>query len=156
MKNKRIPKIFRTIFMIFGLAMVLFQFLPFWSVNGESVSIFNYIWFPKSNKELTAMFQTMIDPSFTINSVGGAPIAAMCFGALTVVLCITKKRFNLIQTGFAIASSVGALLCLGKPVILLGSIWWGFAVLGIPFLAAALVYAFFFIKDYVSPQDKRK
>lgn len=156
MKNKRIPKIFRLIVIVLGLALVLFQFLPFWSVNGESVSIFNYIWFPKNNKELTAMFQTLIDPSFTINSVGGAPIAALCFGALSVVLSFTKKKFDLINVGIALAGGIGALLCLFKPVFRLGSIWWGYGILGLPMVVASLVYAYFFIKDFVSPQDKRK
>jgi len=60
----------RNLICVIALAILFItQFLPFWDLNGQSISIGSYIWFPLDHPELTAFFEQTVGAGYTIDSM---------------------------------------------------------------------------------------
>ena len=59
-------------------AVLICQFVPYWSFEGQTVSIGDYIWFTEHHKDLTKHFQGMLgDKEFYAGNIAGYSIIIM-------------------------------------------------------------------------------
>ena len=107
---------------ILMLALLICQFVPFWSLDGREVSIGGYIWFPSDNDDFTAYFQEWLnDGDFYSGSIVGINVLIMLACAAGFVFCI-KNSEELWPIVFPAACGIlGLYQYLAIPVFQLGS-----------------------------------
>ncbi len=75
------------------LVLVVLQFLPYWSYQGESVSIAGYVWRPHEYNTFTELFRSYFGKKFRITLMFGLPMALTLVANLVgSVLCVLKSR----------------------------------------------------------------
>lgn len=110
------------------LALLVLQFLPFWSYETEegarSASIQSYIWFPGDMTDLEAsLAEATGDEAFSVNAILGMPIVVLLAGAAGVVLCLIKSGSPLASLLPLACGAAGVYGFLAKPAFRLGESW---------------------------------
>lgn len=106
------------------IILLVMQFTPFWHVDGTSVSISGYIWFPSDHADLTSYFQQTISEDFVINNILVPCLLMLVLGALGAVFAVIKVD-TIVPSLLSIACGVSGFIgFLVKPALRLGSTWW--------------------------------
>ena len=141
-------KIFNWISIVLMGVLLLLQFLPFWNIDGVSVSIQGYIWLKPGDEQIGEYLAPYLNvgDSFLINKVIAMPL-------LVLVLVLTGIVLNLIFNN--IYTTVLPLLCgvigawgyLAKPAFQLGTGWVLHLVVCIAIFVVAGIKMYFLIKE---------
>ena len=119
MKNETIQKILkvgRWVCLPLALALLVCQFIPFWTVNEKSISIAQYIWLPTYLKDVTKVFAAKYPEFASMNAFGGAPLIVL-FGSGTVVfMTVFKKHLSIVFGGLTALCGGAAIACATIPV----------------------------------------
>ncbi len=96
MKNaKKIAGILCIVVAVLMLAMLVMQFMPFWSAEEDTASINGYVWLPKSHKDLTNYFKDFfkneIGIKYSMNYFYLMPVIVLVCCVLGLALCATKR-----------------------------------------------------------------
>lgn len=139
MKNKKqIAKYISFAVAVLMLALLVMQFLPFWSVEEDTVSIGGYIWMPNEHKNLTKSFRAELDDKkFDPVRIALWPVLTLVLGAIGIVMCLLKRGSTpsfLLSIGCGLASTLGFL----NPLFQLGANWQIHLVVSILVLAAGI------------------
>ncbi len=91
---KKIAKVLCLVVALLMLGMLVMQFLPFWSTDGDAASINGYVWIPKEHKELTKFFKdfftTQFGIKFSMNYIYLMPVIVFICCVLGISLCLIK------------------------------------------------------------------
>ncbi len=95
MKNtQKTVKILTFVLVIVMLAMLVMQFQPFWSTEGDEASLAGYIWFPKEHRTLTKYFKNLYANDFNLvfkmNNIFPVPVMVFACCVLGVLVCLWK------------------------------------------------------------------
>ena len=119
--------------------LVVLQFVPFWELNGEQVSINGYVWLPTEHAELTAHFVAAVSPEFKVDSLVLSSLLQLVVPVAGIVLFLYNRESIFVPCCTAAAGLGGIWSYLCKPAFRLGMNWqihFAFAVL---LLAVALL-----------------
>ena len=119
--------------------LVVLQFVPFWELNGDQVSISGYIWFPLDHAELTTHFTEVITPEFKVDSLVLSSLLLLVVPAVGVVLFLYNRESTFVPCCTAATGLGGIWTYLCKPAFRLGMNWTMHFAFAILLLAAALV-----------------
>lgn len=113
---QKLVKIGRWACLALTLALLVCQFVPFWTFEGKSISISQYIWLPWTLKDLTREFAANVQSDFALNDLGPAPIILLAAGGVTVFLTLFKKHLSIIFGGLCALAGISAVACVAIPV----------------------------------------
>lgn len=119
--------------------LIVLQFVPFWELDGQSVSISGYIWFPLDHAELTAHFTEAINPDFKVDSLVLSSLLQLVVPAVGIVLFLYNRESIFVTCCTAAAGLGGIWSFLSKPAFRLGMNWQIHCAFAIALLVAALI-----------------
>jgi len=120
------------------LAIIVFQFLPCWTVGEETVGMQEMIWTCQHHKDITKYWKKNVMKDFTMNSLVGDPIFALLTGVAGIVFCLIKnKKWS--SAIFPLASGYFIYSAMSHPVQQTGFHYGTFKILGIATMAVAAV-----------------
>ena len=73
------------------LALLVMQFVPFWTEGDGTASISDYIWFPREHKELNNSLKEVFGKDYRINQYLIGPIALLVSAAAGIVFSVLKR-----------------------------------------------------------------
>lgn len=150
-QKTKLVKILSVVCVLLMVAMFVLQFIPFWSIPGEtaeddiSLSISEYVWFPTENGDLTDYLEDEID-DYTVNSIVLPCVVLLVAPFLTAVIFLINKDNLVVPALTAIAGIIGVWGFLAKPALQYGSIWPVYLVLSILMIAAGAGEIFIKVK----------
>ena len=138
---QKVLKIGRWVCLPLALALVVCQFVPFWTVEGKSISIAQYIWLPTYLKDVTKVFAAEYPEFASMNAFGGAPILLLASGGVTVFMTLFKKHLSIVFGGLLALCGGCAIACMFIPVYhyLSNMLWLVQAIIGGVAVVAGLV-----------------
>lgn len=154
MKRKvDLAQVFNLVGMVLILALVLCHFIPFWTVEGQTLSVWQYIGFPKEYKDVTTYFTSTFD-GYHINNIVLMPSFAILLGVFAVIFCF-KNSDDLWYSLFpAVVGGLGIYNYLTQPVYQSGNLWFIPLVLSILMFACAVLGIVFWFKENKRPAAK--
>lgn len=133
---------------ILMLALLVCQFVPFWSLDGETSSIGGYVWFPDDHTNFTAYFQEKLnDSDFYSGSIAGINVVIILACAVGFILCLrysNKIWPNIISAACGI---VGMLSYIAYPIFRMGSLWELHIALCVGMLILAIISFAYWLKS---------
>ena len=133
------------------LALTICQFVPFWSMDGQTASISGYIWFPEDHTDFTAHFEQIPgNEDFKVVNLVVYNAVIMLGGLASAVLCIWKP--NSVWPGAlgVLCGLAGTVGYASKPVFHLGAGWQFHLILSIFVLLAAAGNLIYQCKSHAS------
>lgn len=119
------------------LALLVMQFLPFWTTEKETVSIGGYIWMPNEHKSVTKLFKAELDDKkFDPVRIVLWPVLTLVLGVAGMILCFLKKDTLLPYIMAMCCGLTGMLTYLTHPVYQWGANWIVHLVIAIVVLVA--------------------
>ena len=118
--------------------LLILQFTPFWELDGQQISIGEYIWFPTSHENLTAHFQEAIAPGFKIDSLVLSSLVQLLLPAVGIGLLIYNRESIFVPVCTAVCGAGTVWSYLSKAAFRLGNNWYLYLVLGIILMVAAI------------------
>jgi len=103
--------------------LVLMQFLPFWTVEGETISVMHYMGFPDEHNNLTSWLDDTVAGGFAINNLVGWFFFTVALSIVGAVLCIKNWDKPLAGLLPGICGVVGIAYCVSEPAFRLGQTW---------------------------------
>lgn len=77
------------------LALLVMQFVPFWTEGDGTATISDYIWFPREHKELNNSLKEVFGKDYRINQYLIGPITLLVSAAAGIVFSVLKRgRLN--------------------------------------------------------------
>ena len=99
------------------LALLVMQFLPFWTTEKETVSINDYLWLPNEHKSVTKLFKAELDDKkFDPIKIVLWPVLTLVLGVAGIILCFIKKDTLLPYLMTILCGLAGMLTYLTNPV----------------------------------------
>lgn len=93
--SKTIAKILCFLLIAMMLGMLVMQFQPFWSAEGDEASLAGYIWVPKDHKILTKYFMNVYENEFNLvfkmNNIFPVPVMVFACCILGIMICLWKS-----------------------------------------------------------------
>lgn len=122
---QKILKIGRWVCLPLALALLVCQFVPFWTVNEKTLSIAEYIWLPTYNKDVMRVFAAEYPEFASMNAFGGAPLLVLFSSGAVVFMTLFKKHLSIVFGGLMALCGFSALKCMSIPVFhyLANSLW---------------------------------
>lgn len=144
MKSKKFPsvKLCSAICALLMAILLILQFVPYWELDGQQVSIGGYIWFPSEHADLTAHFQEMVSPDFKVDSLVLSSILQMAIPVAGIIFFMHNRESIFAQICTAACGLVGLWSYLSKPAFQLGTNWYFNLILAAVLLAAAIISIF--------------
>ena len=106
------------------LVLVVLQFLPYWSYQGESVSIAGYVWRPHEYSTFTDLFRSYFGKKFRITLMFGRPMAlTLAANLIGSVLCIVKASKPVVYLVPAVSGILGIYVLLTAQPYRLSGLW---------------------------------
>lgn len=106
------------------LVLVVLQFLPYWSYQGESASIAGYVWRPHKYGTFTDLFKSYFGKKFRITLMFGLPMAlTLAANLVGSVLCILKASKPAAFLVPAVSGILGIYGLLTQQPYRLGGLW---------------------------------
>jgi len=119
LENKKLIKKINAGFM---LLMLVWQWMPFWSYEGKSVSIAAYYWLPKSFKKMDN-FLVSVMPDYHVNSFAYIFLIITLLSIAGIVLALWKGKYMLVSL-FPLASGIlGVWVFATRPIMQMGNLW---------------------------------
>ena len=136
--KKRTVKLCNILCAVLMLALILCHLMPFWTLNGKSLSLQEFIWFCTEHGDISSYLGGM-DPQFSMNSFIVAPILIFVAAVLGTIFCVTKP--NRIWTAVfpTTCGIVGTIAYIIDPALRSGANWWLHLLVCIGLLAAGAV-----------------
>lgn len=140
-KNTKLTRICNIICAALMLALIVCQFLPFWTTtaNGEEISIQEYTWLPHHNVELDKQFKADIGKDYGINDVVLMPIVVLVIGALGVIFTVMWSKKCIIMVCPLLVGALSTYEYLTNPAFQMGNLWQLHLVLGIGIALGAIL-----------------
>jgi len=124
---------------ILMLGLLICQFVPFWNMDGQEVSIGGYAWFPTDHSDFTAHFQQLLETKEDL--AGGVALIntiVLLVGAAGLIFCL-KNSADVWPAVFPTVCGVTIIVgYIVRPVFRLGAMWQLHVVLAIVMLAMAI------------------
>ena len=121
------------------LALLVMQFLPFWSTEKETVSINDYLWMPNEHKSVTKLFKAELDDKkFDPIKIVLWPVLTLVLGVAGIILCFIKKDTLLPYLMTILCGLAGMLTYLTNPVYQWGANWIVHLIVAIVVLVAGV------------------
>jgi len=138
---QKVLKIGRWVCLPLALALLICQFIPFWTVEGKNISIAQYIWLPTYLKDVTRVFAAEYPEFASMNAFGGAPILLLFSAGAVVFMTLFKKHLSIVFGGLLALCGGAAISCATIPVYhyLSNSLWLIQAIIGGVALVVGLV-----------------
>lgn len=142
--TKLLAKICLIISAVLCAALILVQFVPYWTYQNtaegkeDTISIIEYMAFPSDNTDVTDYFEDNTD-SFKINSLAGTFCIVFLLGIASIVFLVIKPNSRWISvwpTAVGLGSLIGYLT---EPLWQLGSYYTVLVVLSAILTVAALI-----------------
>jgi hypothetical protein len=73
------------------LALLVMQFVPFWTEGDGTATISDYIWFPREHKELNNSLKEVFGKDYRINQYLIGPITLLVSAAAGIVFSVLKR-----------------------------------------------------------------
>lgn len=122
------------------LALLVCQFIPFWSVGEQYVSIGGYVWFPEDHGDLTVHLQESLNNSdFTAGSIVWIHLIMLLVSAAGFAFCLKNSDAVWPAVFPAVCGVVGICGYITQPVLQMGAAWPLHLVLSIVTLVLAVV-----------------
>lgn len=138
---QKVLKIGRWVCLPLALALLVCQFVPFWTVEGKSISIAQYIWLPTYLKDVTKVFAAEYPEFASMNAFGGAPLIVLFGSGAVIFLTVFKKHLSIVFGGLLALTGGAAISCATIPVYhyLSNMLWLVQAIIGGVALVIGLV-----------------
>ena len=121
------------------LALLVMQFLPFWTTEKETVSINDYLWMPNEHKSVTKLFKAELDDKkFDPIKIVLWPVLTLVLGVAGIILCLIKKDTLLPYLMTILCGLAGMLTYLTNPVYQWGANWIVHLIVAIVVLVAGV------------------
>lgn len=154
MKTHQIVKFSNIVCLVLLAVILVLQFTPFWSVDGQGISIGTYIWFPTEHTEVTTYMQSNVSESFNVLSLVGSHCLILV-GAVFAAFFFLKNTESINCTIFSVIAGIGGLWGYGtKAAYQLGNNWTLHLLICILLTVAAAVGLVVHIRKVT--QDKKK
>ena len=146
--SDRLLKITNIVCAVIILALVVLQFMPFWTVGETTLSAQEYIWFCRHHIDFEDFFIQQLGDAFSLNAAVLPTVGILAFGCLSIYFCIAKsnKSANWVWTILC-----GGLSCvfgfLTTPVYQMGSNWIVHLILGVVVCLISIVLFIRWIDD---------
>ncbi len=140
-KNTKLTRICNIICAALMLALIVCQFMPFWttSTTGDSISIQEYTWLPHHNADLDKDFKANISKDYGINDVVLMPIVALVVGGLGIIFTILWMKKCGIMFCPLLVGIMATYEYLFNPAFQLGAAWQLHLALGIGILLGSII-----------------
>ena len=150
-KPNIIAKCISYVLIVLMLALLVMQFVPFWTEGDGTASISDYIWFPREHKELNNALKAEFRKDYRINQYLVGPIALLVSAVAGILFSVLKRgKLNAFLLPL-ICGLAGYITYFTYAPYKLGSNWIVHAVLSVAILAVAVigvaVSLFFTIKN---------
>lgn len=124
MKNKKssIKIICAALSVLLLLTACVFQFLPFWSAEGD-VSISAFVWFPKDHAELNTYFKQEVSENFNVQSLVLYSIIQICVPIAAILVALAKQNTLWLAIGAGITGVSGVWRILRSAAVRDGRFW---------------------------------
>ena len=123
------------------LTLILCQLMPFWTVNGKTISLLEYVWFCSEHVDV-GTYLSGIDAQFSINGFVTGPIIVLVAAVVGFFGCLLKPKKIWVSIIAAICGLVGMFSYLTDAALQSGSLWALHLLLCVAVLAVA-VWLFF-------------
>ena len=121
------------------LALLVMQFLPFWTTEKETVSINDYLWMPNEHKSVTKLFKAELDDKkFDPIKIVLWPVLTLVLGVAGIILCFIEKDTLLPYLMTILCGLAGMLTYLTNPVYQWGANWIVHLIVAIVVLVAGV------------------
>jgi len=106
------------------LALVVTQFLPFWTADEDSSSISGLLWLANSHKGVNTMIVKSMGGALTLSNFAWAPALVLVLSVLGIVLCALRFKAAILVALVALLSGlVGMYQYLAMPIFQIGANW---------------------------------
>lgn len=124
MKNgAKLIRLCNIICVVLMLAMLVCQFLPFWAIGENQVSIQEHTWFPWVNEDLTDLFLDTFGRDFMLKDIVLVPFVMLFGCVLGAIFCLLKQKVAGIATIPFFVGLIGIWGYLSKPALQMGMLW---------------------------------
>ena len=72
------------------LAVLVLQYIPYWSFSTDSSSIADYIWWPDHHKALTKEIRGILGRDFEVRLIVPMPLIVLLTSILGMIVCVLK------------------------------------------------------------------
>lgn len=119
-----ITRICNVVCALLMFALLVTQFLPFWSLDGQEVSIAGYIGFPEDHIDYTQHFRKLLnDDGFGAGNIVLINVMIMLSSVVGTVLCLKNTDKTWPSIFPAVCGIAGLVQYIATPVFQLGSNW---------------------------------
>lgn len=129
--------------------LLVFQFIPFWEVDGQSLSIASYIWFPVDHEDLTMQLKATIGQNYNILSIVASHATILLLGIAGVIMGIWKTDGVGAPLCALLSGIMGTCGYYGRVAYQLGSNWRLHGVVSIVLLIVAVVTVGLKLMEYL-------
>lgn len=133
--------------------LVLLQFMPFWTVDGETVSVMHYMGFPDEHNNLSSWLDGTVSGGFMINDLVAWFFFTVVLAIVGVVLCIKYREKALVALIPSACGIVGVLYCINEQAFRLGQTWVLQLLMYILLLALAVCNLVFMVKGLSNQEE---
>ena len=106
------------------LVIIVLQFFPFWNVDGKSISVAAYMWWPEKNAELTTFMRTeLANPQFDVRNILNAAFFQLASAGFGIYWYLTKKNNPAIVVVPIVCAVFGITAYLFNPAYRYGGNW---------------------------------
>lgn len=140
-------KIINIILAVLMLVMLILQFIPFWSMGSQEISIGEYAWLPTEHEDFTTYFQQAIGNSnFHAGYVAYINVIVLLACTMGIIFCF-KNADDVWPSIFPAACGIAVIYGhFARPVFHMGAMWKFHLVLAIGMIALTGLSLIFWIK----------
>lgn len=121
------------------LALVVTQFLPFWTAEEDTSSISGLLWLANSHKGVNTMAVKSIGGALTLTNFAWTPALVLVLSVLGIVLCALRFKVSILVAIVALLSGlIGMYQYLAVPIFQAGANWMLHLVISIAVVIGAL------------------
>jgi len=151
----RLRKTMNILCAVLMLVLLVCQFLPFWSIDGDAASIAGFIWLPFDHEGLTSHFQTTLnDPDFYAGKIVLMNAIVIAASAIGTIFCLSHSEdwWSTIFPG--VCGIFGVISYLAVPAYRMGSAWLLHLLLSIGILLLAAIAFYPWLKEKIAEKAR--
>ena len=148
--SDRLLKVINIVCAVLMLALIVLQFLPFWTVGDNTLSAQKFTWFCTHNTDVNKFFKAEFGDVYSLNTTILPTLGILVFGGLGVVFSLLKASKSI---NWLWAFLCGGLSCvigyLTTPTYQLGSNWIVHVIIGAVVTLLSIVLLIRWIQDVI-------
>lgn len=152
-KKLTVSQICSVVCAVLLLALVVCQFMPFWTAEETSASIQECVWFPQECKDITKMLSNTVEAE--INDIVLMPVVVLVSGVVGAFFCAVKPKKIWAAICPLVCGVIGIHGYLTQPAFQLGGLWMLHLALCVAILVLGIVLAVFWVQKKVSKLRKK-